>query len=66
MDPCAATGNFEHVANQHAIGAEPQPNIGTLAECKKACQQKDACTAVDWEWVLSFSTLFNSLAPGRS
>ena len=65
MDPCATTGKFEHVANKHAIGAEPQPNIGTLAECKKACQQNDTCTAVDWEWVLLFSISFNSSPPGQ-
>ena len=66
IDPCATTGNFEHVPNEHAIGAEPRPNIGTLAECKAACQKNDSCTAVDWKWVWLFYISFNKLRPRQN
>ena len=50
--PCV--DDFDHVPNEHRFGGEARPNIATLEECKTACLDNDACTAVDWEWVSIF------------
>ena len=41
--------DFEPFPNEHASGATSLPNIDTLAECKAACENDDACEALDWE-----------------
>ena len=43
--------DFEDHPKQHVHGGKGRPDIGTLEECKTACLDNDACTAVDWEWV---------------
>ena len=40
---------FEPYPKKHVHGGKPRPAISTLDECKEACLENDACTAVDWE-----------------
>ena len=46
-DPCV--DDFERSHNKHAHGGKARPDKTTLDECKTACLDNDACTALDWE-----------------
>ena len=49
VEPCV--DDFEYFPDQNVPGAEPDPDITTLEECKAVCLDNEACTALDWEWV---------------
>ena len=60
-DPCATMEDFKYFPKKHAIGGKSRADIRTLVECKAACKNDAACTAVDWEWVSKSFILFHPI-----